>query len=162
MPRAGAAGLSMYYELAGAGTAVVFISGLTADHAGWKLFQVPAFTAAGYQCLVFDNRDVGQTGDSPQPAYGIPHLAADTMALMDHLGLERADAVKEMGKKFGVTMTDIQWTMGAYDVVARFEASDEASMSSFALAVAMAGNIRGQTLRSYSKVEMEGILKKLP
>lgn len=93
MPRAGAAGLSMYYELAGAGTAVVFISGLTADHAGWKLFQVPAFTAAGYQCLVFDNRDVGQTGDSPLPAYGIPLLAADTMALMDHLGLERVHLV---------------------------------------------------------------------
>lgn len=36
MPRAGAAGLSMYYELAGEGPAVVFISGITADHAGWK------------------------------------------------------------------------------------------------------------------------------
>lgn len=75
--------------------------------------------------------------------------------------VKRADAVKEMGKKFGVTLTDIQWTMGAYDVVARFEAPDGPSMSSFALAVAMAGNVRGQTLRSYSKAEMEGILKKL-
>ena len=75
--------------------------------------------------------------------------------------VKRADAVKEMGKKFGVTMTDIQWTMGAYDVVARFEAPDGPSMSAFALAVAMAGNVRGQTLRAYPKSEMEGILKKL-
>lgn len=93
MPKASAAGLSMYYELAGAGPAVVFISGITADHAGWKLFQVPAFTAAGYRCLVFDNRDVGQTGDSPLPAYGIRQFAADTMALMDHLALERVHLV---------------------------------------------------------------------
>lgn len=93
MPKADVAGLSMYYELAGEGAAVVFISGITADHAGWKLFQVPAFTAAGYRCLVFDNRDVGQTGDSPLPAYGIPRFAADTMALMDRLALERVHLV---------------------------------------------------------------------
>lgn len=75
--------------------------------------------------------------------------------------VKRADAVKDMAKKFGVTLKDIQWTMGAYDVVAHFEAPDGPSMSSFALAVAMAGNVRGQTLRSYSRAEMEGILKKL-
>ena len=75
--------------------------------------------------------------------------------------IKRADAVKDLAKKFGVTMKDIQWTMGAFDVVAHFEAPDGPSMSSFALAVAMAGNVRGQTLRSYSKAEMEGILKKL-
>ena len=46
-------------------------------------------------------------------------------------------------------------------MVASFEAPDGPSMSAFALAVAMAGNVRGQTLRSYSKQEMEGILKKL-
>ena len=93
MPNAGLAGLSMYYELAGEGTPVVFISGITADHAGWKLFQVPAFTAAGYRCLVFDNRDVGQTGDSPIPAYPVTQFAADTMALLDHLELESVHLV---------------------------------------------------------------------
>jgi uncharacterized protein with GYD domain len=29
------------------------------------------------------------------------------------------------------------------------------------LAIGMAGNVRGQTLRAYPKSEMEGILKKL-
>lgn len=75
--------------------------------------------------------------------------------------VKRADAVKEMAKKFGVTMKDIQWTMGAFDMVAHFEGPDGPSMSAFALAVGMAGNVRGQTLRAYSKAEMEGILKKL-
>jgi uncharacterized protein with GYD domain len=51
--------------------------------------------------------------------------------------------------------------MGAYDVVGTFEAPDGPSMSAFVLAIGMAGNVRGQTLRAYPKSEMEGILKKL-
>jgi uncharacterized protein with GYD domain len=75
--------------------------------------------------------------------------------------VKRSEAVKELAKKFGVTMTDFKWTMGAYDMVVQLEAPDGPSMSAFALAVGMAGNVRGQTLRSYSKAEMEGILKKI-
>lgn len=75
--------------------------------------------------------------------------------------VKRADAVKEMAKKFGVTMKDIHWTMGAFDMIAEFEAPDGESMSAFSLAIGMAGNIRGQTLRAFSKEDMAGILKKL-
>ncbi|MDH4174039.1 MAG: GYD domain-containing protein [Betaproteobacteria bacterium] len=76
--------------------------------------------------------------------------------------VNRAEAVKAMGEKFGVKMKDIYWTMGAYDVVAVFEAPDGPSMSAFALAIAGAGNIRSQTLRAYPKEEMKEIVKKLP
>jgi uncharacterized protein with GYD domain len=75
--------------------------------------------------------------------------------------VKRSDAIREMGKKFGVSMKDIHWTMGAYDVVGTFEAPDGPSMSAFVLAIGMAGNVRGQTLRAYPKSEMEGILGKL-
>lgn len=75
--------------------------------------------------------------------------------------VKRSDAIRDMGKKFGVTMKDIHWTMGAYDVVGTFEAPDGPSMSAFVLAIGMAGNVRGQTLLAYPKSEMEGILKKL-
>lgn len=75
--------------------------------------------------------------------------------------VKRADAVKEMAKKFGVTMKSIHWTMGAHDMIAEFEAPDGESMSACALAVGMAGNVRGQTLRAFSKEDMAGILKKL-
>jgi len=75
--------------------------------------------------------------------------------------VKRAEASRELGKKFGVTMKDIRWTMGAYDIVATFEAPDGPTMSAYGLTIAMAGNIRGQTLRAYEKSEMEGILKKL-
>lgn len=74
---------------------------------------------------------------------------------------KRADAVKEAAKKFGASMPQIYWTMGSYDLVAVVEAPDDMSASAFALAIGMAGNIRGQTLRAFSKDEMNGILQRL-
>ena len=76
--------------------------------------------------------------------------------------VKRAEAVKAMGAKYGVKMKDIYWTMGAYDVVAIFEAPDGPAISAFALAVAGAGNVRSQTLRAFPQDEMKEILKKLP
>jgi pimeloyl-ACP methyl ester carboxylesterase len=66
--------------------------GLGADHTAWS-FQVPDLVAAGYQCIAFDNRDVGQTADSPVPAYTIRDMAEDTVGLMDALGLDSAHVV---------------------------------------------------------------------
>jgi uncharacterized protein with GYD domain len=73
---------------------------------------------------------------------------------------KRADAVREAAKKFGANMKEIFWTVGQYDMVVTVEAPDDASVSAFALAVGSQGNIRGQTLRAYSKDEMNGILTK--
>jgi uncharacterized protein with GYD domain len=72
---------------------------------------------------------------------------------------KRADAVREAAKKFGATMKEIYWTMGQYDMVVTLEAPDDASVSAFVLAVGSAGNIRGQTMRAYSRDEMNAILK---
>ena len=74
--------------------------------------------------------------------------------------VKRADAVKESARKFGVNMKEICWTMGQYDMIVTVEAPDDASVSAFALAVGSAGNIRGQTLRAYSRDEMNAILTK--
>ena len=74
---------------------------------------------------------------------------------------KRADAVREQAKKFGVTTKEIFWTLGSYDVVAIFEAPDDASMTAFGLAIGASGNVRTQTLRAFSGQEMNGILAKL-
>ena len=71
---------------------------------------------------------------------------------------KRADTVKEMARKFGVTAKDFFWTLGSYDVVAIFEAPDDASMTAFGLAIGSGGNVRTQTLRAFSREEMNGIL----
>lgn len=70
----------------------------------------------------------------------------------------RADAVKEAAQKFGANMTQIFWTLGKYDLVVIMEAPDDESATAFALGIASAGNVRMQTLRAFSRDEMNGIL----
>jgi uncharacterized protein with GYD domain len=74
---------------------------------------------------------------------------------------KRADAVKELAKKFGVTAKEFLWTLGSYDVVAIFDAPDDASMTALGLAIGAGGNVRTQTLRAFSREEMNGVLAKL-
>lgn len=74
---------------------------------------------------------------------------------------KRADAVKEAASKFGAEMTQIHWTIGRYDLIAVIEAQSEESATAFALAIGAEGNVRTETLRAFSKEEMNGILGKL-
>jgi uncharacterized protein with GYD domain len=75
--------------------------------------------------------------------------------------VSRADAVRDMARKFGVTVKDIYWTLGEYDVVALFEANDDASMTAFSLALGAQGNVRTQMLRALNREEMRGVLAKM-
>jgi uncharacterized protein with GYD domain len=74
---------------------------------------------------------------------------------------KRADAIKGAAQKFGVTLKDMYWTMGQYDLVGIFEAKDAESMSAFELTVGLAGNLSGQTLRAFNKDEMNAVLGKV-
>ena len=58
-------------------------------------------------------------------------------------------------------MKESYWTLGAYDVVAVFEAPDDESMTAFSLSVAKLGNVKTQTLRAFSSKDMAGILAKM-
>ena len=74
---------------------------------------------------------------------------------------KRADAVRELAKKFAVTAKEFFWTLGSYDVVAIFEAPDDASMTALGLAIGAGGNVRTQTLRAFSRDEMNAVLAKV-
>jgi len=74
---------------------------------------------------------------------------------------KRADAVRDLAKKFGVTAKEFYWTLGTWDVVVVFDAPDDASMTALGLAIGSAGNVRTQTMRAFSREEMNGILAKL-
>jgi uncharacterized protein with GYD domain len=74
---------------------------------------------------------------------------------------KRAKAVTAMGKKLGAKMTQIYWTMGAYDIVAVIEAPNDETATAFSLAIGSAGNIRTQTLRAFSKDDIGSILAKI-
>ncbi len=74
---------------------------------------------------------------------------------------KRSDAVKDMAKKFGITVKEFFWTLGSYDVVAIFEAPDDASMTALGMAIGSGGNVRTQTMRAFSREEIAGVLAKL-
>ena len=73
----------------------------------------------------------------------------------------RAEAFKEMAKKSGVTVKDLYWTLGQYDVIAVCEAPDDEAATALSLSVSSRGNVRFQTLRAFSFDEMKMILGKM-
>ena len=80
-------GQDIYYELHGEGPTLVLVMGIGYDATLWAN-QVAAF-ANEYRVLVFDNRDVGRSGQAATP-YGIADMADDLAGLMDALGILRA------------------------------------------------------------------------
>ena len=69
------------------GPVVMFSNALASDLTMWE-FQVPALAEAGYRVLRYDTRGLGQSAVSEGP-YSIELLTADTVGLMDALGLEK-------------------------------------------------------------------------
>jgi uncharacterized protein with GYD domain len=74
---------------------------------------------------------------------------------------KRADAFREMAKKMGVTIKEIYWTLGRYDVVTTLEAPDDATVTALNFSVGALGNVRTQTLRAFAGDEMREILRKM-
>ena len=75
--------------------------------------------------------------------------------------VSRAEAFKEMAKKSGVTVKDMYWTLGRYDVIAICEAPDDEAATALSLSVCSRGNVRSPTLRAFSFDEMKTILGKM-
>ena len=74
---------------------------------------------------------------------------------------KRADAFKEMAKTFGVTVKELVWTQGRYDIVTIVEAPDESAAMSLNLSLGALGNVRTETLRAFSAAEMTKIIGKM-
>jgi uncharacterized protein with GYD domain len=75
--------------------------------------------------------------------------------------LKRAEAFKEMAGRFGISVKEICWTLGQYDVVATIEGPDDQSATALSLALNALGNVRTQTLRAFGAGEMKQILDKI-
>lgn len=73
----------------------------------------------------------------------------------------RAETVRDVARKMGVSVREIYWTMGQYDSVALFDAADESTITAFALALGQAGNIRTEILRAFNREEMKSVLQKV-
>jgi 3-oxoadipate enol-lactonase len=96
MPTAHVNGLDLYYERAGSGPPLLFISGTGGDlRAKPNMFDGPL--TKSFDLLAYDQRGLGQSG-KPDQAYAMADYADDAAALMSELGWD--DALV-MGVSFG-------------------------------------------------------------
>ena len=92
---------------------ILLVMGLTASHKLWHEGFVNALADAGYRIVMFDNRDTGDSerldrlgeptlwwemlkdfvGLGIDAPYALEDMAADAVAVMDELGIERAHVV---------------------------------------------------------------------
>lgn len=96
MPTATLHGLSFYFERAGAGPPLLFISGTGGDlRTQPNVFASPL--AKAFDLLAYDQRGLGRT-DKPDGPYAMAQYADDAAALLEHVGWDEALVV---GVSFG-------------------------------------------------------------
>jgi len=74
---------------------------------------------------------------------------------------KRAEAFRRMAKTFGVTVKNIFWTQGRYDIVIIVDSPDEVSVTALNLSLSALGNIRTESMRAFSSAEMMKIVAKM-
>ena len=87
-------GLALGYIDRGEGQALLLIAGIPAVADDWDSLALPL--SASRRVIAYDNRGSGRSSVTPGP-YSTAQLAADAVALLDHLQIERADV-------FGMSM----------------------------------------------------------
>lgn len=83
--------MNLAYDDRGSGEPVLFIAGRGGAGRTWHLHQVPAFLAAGYRAITFDNRGIGATEQAD--GFGVEQIVADTAALIEKLDASPARIV---------------------------------------------------------------------
>lgn len=80
--------ITMGYEESGAGSPVLLIHGFPLNRRMWQP-QFAALAAAGHRVITPDLRGFGES-DAPDTPYSMELFADDLIALLDHLGIDRA------------------------------------------------------------------------
>lgn len=115
MTAIGANGITIEYEDYGAKDAppILLVMGLGGQLTLWPIELVEALVARGFRVIRYDNRDIGlstkfdaagvpdlpslmmaaMTGQKPQVPYTLDDMAADGIALLDALGIDKAHIV---------------------------------------------------------------------
>lgn len=82
----------LYYEEVGQGTPILFVHEFASDHRGWE----PQMREFGkrYRCIAYSARGYAPS-DVPadKNAYSYKHVMRDCIAVLDHLGIDKAHLV---------------------------------------------------------------------
>lgn len=80
-------GTKIYYQVRGKGSPLVLLMGFGADGEVWE--KHVAQYEQHFECIILDNRGVGVSDQPPGP-YTTKMMAADTIAVLDELGIQQA------------------------------------------------------------------------
>lgn len=133
MPLVETGGVPLFYQEAGSGPPVLWLPGLGADHAAWG--GQTAALRGRYRCIAVDNRDCGRSGRATA-RYGIRDMAADTVGLLDALGIDSAPFVGwSMGGAIAQELA-LSWPdrVSALVLLASYDEGDPRADDRFALA----------------------------
>ena len=101
MPHLSTDETDLHYKTAGKGAPLLLIAGLASDQASWG--PVAPLLSKEFALIMPDNRGAGQT--KTQGPVSIEAMARDYIALLDHLGLERAHVLgHSMGGVIAMTL----------------------------------------------------------
>jgi uncharacterized protein with GYD domain len=75
--------------------------------------------------------------------------------------VDRYEAARGQFEQLGVTLREIYWTVGPYDIVGVADAPDDETATAAALALNSQGNVRTTTLRAFDPNEMRGIIGRI-
>jgi pimeloyl-ACP methyl ester carboxylesterase len=130
MPTAAVDGITLDYEERGdtSGATVLLIAGLGSQRIRWPVQLLEGLADRGLRVVTFDNRDAGRStildqhpvtgsrvaaavqGEDVEAPYTLADMAADTVGLLDHLGVDRAHLVgMSMG---GMIAQHVAFTFG--------------------------------------------------
>ena len=95
MPEVRVGDVRLHYETAGSGEPLLMVMGLGGSSAGWAP-ELVAELARFFRTIIYDNRGTGRS-DKPDAPYSLEMFAADAIAILDDLKINRAHL-------FGVSM----------------------------------------------------------
>ncbi|HEU5017380.1 MAG TPA: alpha/beta hydrolase [Pseudolabrys sp.] len=84
--------VKLYYEEVGQGTPIVFVHEFASDHRGWE----PQMREFGkrYRCIAYSARGYIPSDVPSDPGvYTYKHVMADCIAVLDHLGIDKAHLI---------------------------------------------------------------------
>ncbi len=150
---------NLAYDDQGTGEPVLFIAGRGGAGRTWHLYQVPAFLAAGYRVITFDNRGVGATANAD--GFTLQTMVADTASLIESLGVGPVRIVAvSMGAFIAqelmvarpdlVSQAVLMATRGRLDKAREFFRSAEAEFAASGVQLPVAYDAKIRLLESFS------------
>ena len=152
--------INLAYDDRGSGEPVVFIAGRGGAGRTWHPHQVPAFLAAGYRCITFDNRGIGATESAE--GFTTKTMVADTAALIESLDIAPARIVGvSMGSFIAqelmvvrpelVSAAVLMATRGRLDRARQFFHDAEVELYASGVQVPVSFGARDRLLESFSR-----------